>query len=172
MPSRAILLVCALALTCTALAAALVLSAADVVPAAAPVASELGDGPSPTAATTAGAFVAEPVALPSGTLTRLEAAGSGTIEDEMDAFFAAVQTGFGDRSVELEPSLRPYLMRLVGRLGVRGDGFVVRATAPDVELAAARAASLTRIFATAGVADDQITFDAGVGPDALTLLLD
>ena len=153
------------------LLAALVLAATDT-----PEAAQAAPAPTPSAQTPTpeadpGAlFPAEPSPLPAETLTELESAGTAEVESEFDVFLRAVQMGFGDASVQLEPNLRPYLLRLAGRLAVRSDVFRVAVTAPDAALAEARAASLSRLFAAAGLAPDRIQIRAGTGPHQLSLI--
>ena len=118
------------------------------------------------------AFPAEPRPIPVATIARVENASEEALEVELGHLLDAVQTGFGDRSAQLEPTLRPYLFRIAGRLSVRTEAFRVAVTAPDASLARARAATLRRLFDVAGISDSRLSIGAGEGPHSLSLVTD
>lgn len=201
LPSAAVLAIAGLALTCLALVAALVLSSADrpveyqsavAVPgipatatppdaesaaAAAPEASGESDAPAPSRTQTVAvdsllaAFPAEPRPIPTGVITRIEAAETEPVAIELGHLLDAIQTGFGTQSAQLEPTLRPYVFRIAGRLSVRAEPLRIAATAPDGALAQARAATLRRLFDLAGVSTG-LSIGAGTGPHALSIVSD
>ncbi|HLT47048.1 MAG TPA: hypothetical protein VK002_07455 [Rubricoccaceae bacterium] len=167
--SRAVLLVGALALVCLALFAALLFEAAEPGQPALAL-----DGPAPATAAGGGVarpatdrpaasaapdvvFADDPEPIPSGVLTALEQAAEEPLEVELARLLDALQHGFGERSVQVEPTLRPYAFRLAGRLNVRSVSFLVRVSAPDPALAEARAATLRNLFEAAGVAPGRLT---------------
>jgi hypothetical protein len=112
-------------------------------------------------------FPDEPEPIPSGVLTALERASEEPLDVELARLLDALQYGFGERSVQVEPTLRPYAFRLAGRLDVRTAAFRVRVAAPDPALAEARAATLRRLFEAAGVAPGRLQFAARRGAPAL-----
>ena len=186
------LAIVALTLLCLALGIALVLTASDApveYAASAPVSASAQPEPTPPSpaalpaaaradSTTLrldslmGAYPAEPQPIPAGVLTAIEEAGDGPLEPELSQLLAAVQTGFGERSAQIEPTLRPYLFRIVGRLSVRTDTVRIAATAPDLDLARARAATLRRTLDVAGVSPTRVQIGAGTGAHALALVSD
>ncbi|MDX1419318.1 MAG: hypothetical protein R3181_05075 [Rubricoccaceae bacterium] len=112
-------------------------------------------------------FLDDPDPIPASVLTALERAAEEPFETELTRLLDALQYGFGERSVQVEPTLRPYAFRLAGRLNVRTGSFRVIAGAPDPALAEARAATLRNLFATAGVAPGRLTVVARAGAPAL-----
>lgn len=112
-------------------------------------------------------FSDDPMPIPTGVLTALEQAAEEPLEAELTRLLDALQHGFGEQSVQVEPTLRPYAFRLAGRLNVRMDSFRVIAGAPDPALAEARAATLRNLFATAGVAPGRLTIVARRGAPGL-----
>lgn len=143
-------------------------------PSPAPAAVAPGDSASASVALDSllAAYPAEATPIPTALITQIEDAGTGPLEMELGHLLSAVQTGFGDRSAQIEPTLRPYVFRIAGRLSVRGDTLRIAATAPDLDLARARAATLRRTLDVAGVTDRRVAIGAGVGPHALTLVSD
>ena len=105
-------------------------------------------------------------------LTRVEDAASEPLEIELGHLLDAIQTGFGERSAQLEPTLRPYVFRIAGRLSVRTETFRIAATAPDLALANARALTLRRLLDMAGVTASRVAIGTGVGPHSLSLVSD
>lgn len=166
-----------LTLACLALLAALMFTAAERIEAPAlrleaPVAATADDAPSadsPGAAVNPAAFPAEPHAIPTTLITALEQAGTEPLEVELERLLGALQHGFGETSVQIEPTLRTYAFRLAGRLNVRPSSFRVRVTAPDGALARARAESLRRLFAAAGVVSGRLAFQPRTGLHSLTI---
>jgi hypothetical protein len=112
-------------------------------------------------------FTDEPEPIPSGMLTALERAAEEPLDVELARLLDALQYGFGERSVRVEPTLRPYAFRLAGRLNVRPVPFRVRVAAPDPALAEARAGTLRNLFEAAGVAPGRLAFVARRGAPAL-----
>jgi hypothetical protein len=196
LPSTGVLAVAGLALLCIALAVALVLAASDAPieygasgssegaePSTAMLPSAPGGLPTAPASVAAdstsvsldsllAAYPAEPKPIPAALLTQIEDAGNGPLAVEMGQLLSAIQTGFGDRSAQIEPTLRPYVFRIAGRLSVRTDTLRIAATAPDLDLARARAATLRRTLDVAGVSGSRVAIGAGVGPHALTTVSD
>lgn len=193
LPSSGVLAVSALALLCLSLAVALVLSSSEAPVEYAATAPTEGSEPStarlpvatapperPQAQGVAtlsldslrAAYPAEPQSIPTAMLTQIEDAGTAPLAVELGHLLDAVQTGFGDRSAQIEPTLRPYLFRIAGRLSVRTDTLRIAATAPDLDLARARAATLRRTLDVAGVSDSRVAIGAGIGPHRLTLVTD
>lgn len=196
LPSIGVLAIVGLTMLSLALAIALVLTAAEApveyatsAPTA-PVSEPLAE-PSPSAlppmpaaspasadSTTLrldslmAAFPAEPQPVPARVLTDIEAAGNGPLEPELTLLLAAIQTGFDRQSAQIEPTLRPYLFRIAGRLSVRTDIIRIAVTAPDIDLAHARAATLRRTLDVAGVSPTRVQIGAGTGAHALTLVSD
>ncbi|MEL6614715.1 MAG: hypothetical protein AAFQ43_03205 [Bacteroidota bacterium] len=117
------------------------------------------------------AFPAEPGPIPTGMITRIEAAETEPVSVELGHLLEAIQTGFGTESAQLEPTLRPYVFRIAGRLSVRAEPLRIAATAPDAALAQARAATLRRLFDLAGVSTG-LSIGAGTGPHALSIVSD
>ena len=177
--STAIAAIGALLVLCLALATALWVTAQNGAPAAqaAPPAQAEPNAPSEPAAAPArpdparldAAFTAEPSPIPVDLLTRLEAASEEPLDVELSHLLDAVQHGFGQRSTQLEPTLRSYVYRMSSRFEWNPDSFRVAVTAPDADLAAARGATLERLFDDA-VASGRLRVGTGVGPHALTLV--
>ena len=168
LPSHAIAIISGLSILCLALAAALVASL-DARPADDDLAAtvQVSDAePAPEAP--AQAFVSEARTIPTSLLTRLEAATDAPLESELRILLEAVQIGFGDSSVQLEPTLRTYAYRTSSRFVWEPDSFTVTVQAPDPELAAARASTLSRLFETA-LDEGRLQFETATGPHALSL---
>ena len=170
LPSYAVAAIGGLLLLCLALAIALLAVAQGAAPAeAAPSEqAEPAAGPGVPPELDA-AFTAEPSPIPVDLLTRLEAASDQPLEVELGHLLDAVQHGFGRRSAHLEPTLRSYVYRMSSRFEWNPDSFRVAVTAPDGGLAAARGATLERLFDDA-VASGRLQVGTGVGPHALTLV--
>ena len=173
LPSYAVLLIGGLTLTCLALAAALVMAlsgpaAPDASDLAVPVAAVSAASPDAPAAVPATAFDAQPAAIPTSLLTRLEAASDGPLEQEFALLLEGIQIGFGDASVQLEPTLRSYAYRMASRFVWNPDTFRVDVRAPDEALASARAATLVRLF-EAAVDEGRLDVRPSVGPHSLSL---
>ena len=183
LPSWGIALVGALSLVCLALTAALAIAVTDRPRVeAAPAPADTEDAPTPDAAEPASAtpaapapsvspadFSADPAPIPVDLLTRLEQASDEPLDVELSRLLDAIQHGFGSRSAQLEPTLRSYVYRMASRFEWNPDTFRVAVTAPDPDLAAARAALLERLFEDA-VAAGRLDVGTGVGPHALTLV--
>ena len=198
LPSKGVLAIAGLILLCLALLAALVMTSGEPSVAYPAASAEPSMGEPSTAALApalpdtarrapeAAAEAAETVGLdsllsmfpseakpiPTAMITRLEDASEEPLEVELGLLLEAVQIGFSERSAQIEPTLRPYLFRIAGRLSVRTDSFRIAATAPDATLARARAATLRRLFDRAGVLEPRVILGAGSGPHALTLVSD
>jgi hypothetical protein len=178
LPSRAVLAIGALALTCLALLAALALEAAErEAPLALDGPSSLEGPPGAAAALAAprppapapgAVYPDEPEPIPAGLLAVLEQAAEEPLDVELARLLEALLHGFGESSVQVEPTLRPYAFRLAGRLNVRGGAYVVRVAAPDPALAEARAETLGRLFEAAGVVPGRLRVVARRGVPALT----
>ncbi len=170
LPSYAVAAIGGLLLLCLALAISLLMVAQGAEPAeAAPSeqtepAAEAGVPPALDAA-----FTAEPSPIPVDLLTRLEAASDQPLDAELSHLLDAMQHGFGRRSAQLEPTLRSYVYRMSSRFEWNPDSFRVAVTAPDGDLAAARGATLERLFDDA-IASGRLQVGTGVGPHALTLV--
>lgn len=171
LPSYAVVLIGGLSLLCLALAAALTVAVQDATPvAAAPPVEQAEPAPdAPAAAALDASFTAEPSPIPVDLLTRLEEASEEPLDIELSRLLDAIQHGFGRRSVQLEPTLRSYVYRMSSRFEWNPDSFRVAVTAPDGDLAAARGATLERLFDDA-VASGRLQVGTGVGPHALTLV--
>jgi hypothetical protein len=181
LPSWGIALVGALSLVCLALTAALAIAVtdrprveaapapADTEGAAAPDAAEPALTPPPAPSVSPADFSADPAPIPVDLLTRLEEASSEPLAVELSRLLDAIQHGFGRRSAQLEPTLRSYVYRMASRFEWNPDSFRVAVTAPDPDLAAARAVLLERLFEDA-VAAGRLDVGTGVGPHALTLV--
>ena len=183
MPSWGIALVGGLSLVCLALTAALALAVAepdrieaapppaDTPSAAAPAAVPSAPAELPAAPPTVSpaSFPADPAPIPVDLLTRLEEASDEPLDVELSRLLDAIQHGFGQRSTQLEPTLRSYVYRMASRFEWNPDAFRVAVTAPDPGLASARAALLERLFEDA-VAAGRLEVGTGVGPHALTLV--
>ena len=166
MPSYAVAVVGGLTLLSLALAVALAMAAAGPEPAAAATpAAPPAAAPSRPAAV----FSAEPAPIPIDLLTRLEDAGEEPLGVELTRLLDAVQHGFGQRSVQLDPTLRSYVYRMSSRFEWTPDTFRVAVTAPDPDLATARGVLLERLFSGA-TATGRLQVGTGVGPHALTLV--
>lgn len=188
--STGVLALAGLTLACLGLMAALVLTSANAPQEYVPMArTAAGAEPSTAALGTtpeapkpkpqvlsldslAATFPAEARPIPTEMITRVEDAASEPLEIELGHLLEAIQTGFGERSVQVEPTIRPYVFRMAGRLTVRSDSFRIAVTAPDDALATARAATLRRLFDTAGVPSPRLSIGVGSGPHALSLVSD
>ncbi|WP_143537631.1 hypothetical protein [Rubrivirga marina] len=181
LPSWGIALVGGLSLVCLALTAALAIAATDrprveAAPAPADTDETAPAGadapapvPPPTAPATPADFSAEPAPIPVDLLTRLESASDEPLDVELSRLLDAIHHGFGRRSAQLEPTLRSYVYRMASRFEWNPDTFRVAVTAPDPDLASARAVLLEHLFEDA-VAAGRLDVGVGVGPHALTLV--
>lgn len=185
LPSWGIALVGGLSLVCLALTAALAIAVTDRPRVeAAPAPADTAEAPTPDADAPAppadsdaapeptaspADFSADPAPIPVDLLTRLEKASDEPLDVELSRLLDAIQHGFGRRSAQLEPTLRSYVYRMASRFEWNPDSFRVAVTAPDPDLAAARAALLERLFEDA-VAAGRLDVGTGVGPHALTLV--
>ena len=183
MPSWGIALVGGLSLVSLALAAALAVAVAepDRIEAApppadtsAPAATSVGPStpaelPAAPPPLPSASFPADPAPIPVDLLTRLEEASDEPLDVELSRLLDAIQHGFGQRSAQLEPTLRSYVYRMASRFEWNPDSFRVAVTAPEPDLAAARAALLKRLFEDA-VAAGRLEVGTGAGPHALTLV--
>ena len=169
LPSYAILIIGFLTLLCLALAAALVVAVSEqpapddlgtVVEVSAP-AEPVDEAPAPS-------FGAEAGVVPTDLITRLEAASDGPIQTEMKLLLDAIQIGFGEQSVQLDPSLRTYAYRTSSRFIWEPDTFTVTVQAPTQDLAEARAATLSRLFETA-IDAGRLSIAPAVGQHSLSL---
>lgn len=181
--STAILAIGALALVCLILGVSLlsVLGTTEAAPGPEEtteeaVASTTSPAPPTSAAPAAAApevsaaqFPAEATPIPVDMITRLEAASDGPLESELGHLLDAMQHGFGRESARLEPTLRSYAYRMSSRFMWNPDSFRVSVTAPDPDLAAARASLLQRLFSDA-VDSGRLTVVSGTGPHALMVL--
>lgn len=113
-------------------------------------------------------FAAEPRAIPSGMITSLEQAAEEPLDVELSRLLDAIQQGFGESSAQIAPTLRPYAYRLAGRMNIRQGAFRIRVAAPNEDLAVARAEVLARLFESAGVASNRLTFMPRSGIHSLT----
>lgn len=166
LPSYAVATIGGLLLLCLALSAALLVAVQDAPPVAA--APKPDTSALPASADLDTAFTADPSPIPVDLLTRLEEASAEPLDIELTRLLDAIQHGFGRRSVQLEPTLRSYVYRMASRFEWNPDTFRVAVTAPDGDLAAARGATLERLFDDA-IASGRLQVGTGVGPDALTL---
>ena len=177
LPSYAVALIGGLALLCLALSVALAAAVGDASASpdrdANPLAAGPATPPEPDAGggptTTPAAFGADPAPIPVDLITRLEEASEQPLDVELSRLLDAVQHGFGDRSVELEPTLRSYVYRMAARFEWNPDTFRVAVTAPDPDLSRARAEVLTRLFEDAA-ASGRLQVQPGAGPHALSLV--
>ncbi len=179
LPSRAVLAIGGLTLLCLTLVTAL-LFAADAdgeerVRLDAPVAGAAHLQAAPVAtppeepAVPRTVYAAEPEPIPAGVLAALEQSAEEPLETELARLLDALQYGFGESSVEVEPTLRPYAFRLAGRLNVRGGAFRIRVGAYDGALARQRAETLARLFEAAGVAPGRLQFQPRTGAPGLAV---
>lgn len=113
-------------------------------------------------------FAAESNPIPSGIIMALEQAAEEPLEVELNRLLDAIQQGFGESSIQIAPSLRPYAFRLAGRMNIRPGAFRVRVASPREDLAIARAEVLGRLFESAGVVSSRITFVPRTGIHSLT----
>ena len=176
LPSYAVALIGGLTLLSLALAAALAVAASDgTAEAARPAEAPAGPAaPRPPDAdrqrvVADAAYTADPAPIPVDLITRLEEASEEPLDVELSRLLDAIQHGFGRRSVQLEPTLRSYVYRMSSRFEWNPDTFRVAVTAPDADLATARAATLERLFDEA-VAAGRLDVGTGVGPHALSLV--
>ena len=172
-------------LFCLALAMALVLeSNRDAggtqlqldVPAEQTADQEMGSGPGggfmpeapAEAPNNAAVFTAESSPLPASVITALEQASEEPLDVELSRLLDAIQQGFGESSIQIAPTLRPYAYRLAGRMNIRPGAYRVRVAAPSESLAEARAQVLAHLFETAGVVSSRLTFAPRSGIHSLT----
>lgn len=113
-------------------------------------------------------YPADPQSIPATVLAALEQAAEEPLEVELSRLLDALQFGFGESSIQVEPTLRPYAFRLAGRMNVRGGSFRVRVGAYDEALARQRAESLRRLFEAAGVVPGRLQFSPRSGAPGLT----
>ncbi len=113
-------------------------------------------------------FAAESHPIPSGMITALEQAAEEPLDVELSRLLDAIQRGFGESSAQIAPTLRPYAYRLAGRMNIRPGAFRIRVAAPNEELAVARTEVLARLFESAGVASNRLTFMPRSGIHSLT----
>ena len=139
-------------------------------------ASETGSGPggdfmpaAPAEASDhAAVFTAESAPLPTSVITALEQASEEPLDVELSRLLDAIQQGFGESSIQIAPTLRPYAYRLAGRMNIRPGAYRVRVAAPSESLAEARAQVLGRLFESAGVVSSRLTFVPRSGIHSLT----
>lgn len=172
LPSYAILIIGLLTLLCLALAAALLVAVDAQAPAddlgttlAVSASADDAGEPEPEPAPSYGA---EAGVVPTSLITRLEAASDGPLAAELDLLLDAVQIGFGERSVQLDPTLRTYAYRTSSRFVWEPDTFTITVQAPEADLAEARAATLSRLFETA-IDEGQLAIEPAVGQHSISL---
>ncbi len=124
--------------------------------------------PAETTGTAAATFGTDPTPVPADVIARLEAASNEPLHAELAQLLAAIGIGFGGRSAQVDPALRPYTVRMASRFEYNPDTFRIAVAAPSAELAAARVATLTRVFGDA-VAAQRLLIEPTTGPDAITL---
>ena len=98
------------------------------------------------AASRSSVFAAESHRVPSSVITALEQASEEPLEVELARLLDAIQQSFGESSIRIAPTLRPYAYRLAGRMNIRPGSYRIRVAAPSEELAVARAEVLGRLF--------------------------
>lgn len=134
--------------------------------------ADQSDGRHPETATETtrrrGVFDAESHPISSGVITALEQAAEEPLDVELSRLLDAIQQGFGESSIQVAPTLRPYAYRLAGRMNIRPGAYRVRVAAPSEELAIARAEVLGRLFEAAGVVTSRLTFVPRTGIHSLT----
>ncbi len=113
-------------------------------------------------------FDAESFPIPASVITALERAAEEPLDVELYRLLDAIQQGFGESSIQIAPTLRPYAYRLAGRMNIRPGAYRVRVAAPSEELAIARAEVLGRLFESAGVVSSRLTFVPRTGIHSLT----
>ena len=117
---------------------------------------------------TAAIFTAESAPLPASVITALEQASEEPLDVELSRLLDAIQQGFGESSIQIAPTLRPYAYRLAGRMNIRPGAYRIRVAAPSRNLAEARAEVLGRLFESAGVVSSRLTFVPRSGIHSLT----
>jgi hypothetical protein len=174
MSSRAILMVGSLALLCLALAAALAFQAIREPEPAPPAldASAAASGVATSPATRTRSrlpnTLLESLPVSDTTLTSIERAAVGPLEVELVRLGRALQDAFGRSSSEVAPVLRPYVAHAAERMRSHPARFRLVVTAPDAELAAARADAILHAFEGAGLPADMLTMTAGAGAPDVT----
>jgi len=143
---------------------------------AAPLATSSTDEDTPDTEQTAASqipalFPSEPSPVPQELITDIEAASGEPLPVELGRLLGAIQEGFGRESVQLAPELRAYVFRMASRFDWNPDTFRVAVTAPDADLAEARATTLRRLFENATGAE-RLQIRSGAGPHSLTLVSD
>ncbi|GAB5537107.1 MAG: hypothetical protein Rubg2KO_33560 [Rubricoccaceae bacterium] len=116
-------------------------------------------------------FPSEPSPVPQELITDIEAASGEPLPVELGRLLSAIQEGFGRESVQLAPELRAYVFRMASRFDWNPDTFRVAVTAPDADLAEARATTLRRLFENA-TGSERLQIRSGAGPHSLTLVSD
>ena len=116
-------------------------------------------------------FPSEPNPVPQELITDIEASSGEPLPVELGRLLSAIQEGFGRESVQLAPELRAYVFRMASRFDWNPDTFRVAVTAPDAELAEARATTLRRLFENA-TGSERLQIRSGAGPHSLTLVSD
>ena len=94
--------------------------------------------------------------------------GVMALDVELSRLLDAIQQGFGESSIQIAPTLRPYAYRLAGRMNIRPGAYRIRVAAPSRNLAEARAQVLGRLFESAGVVSSRLTFVPRSGIHSLT----
>jgi hypothetical protein len=164
--SRAILAIGTLALVCLALAAALAFQAIGEEPPAMDGQEALVTQPV-QASTVPPRAIREALPVSDTTLTGIERAAMGPLEGELDRLALALQGAFGRSSAEVAPVLQPYVAHAAERMRTHPARFVLVVTAPDPELAAARAEGILRAFEGTGLPADILRMTAGAGPPSV-----
>ena len=124
--------------------------------------------PEAQASNNAAIFTADSAPLPASVITALEQASEEPLDVELSRLLDAIQQGFGESSIQIAPTLRPYAYRLAGRMNIRPGAYRVRVAAPSESLAQARAEVLARLFESAGVLSSRLTFVPRSGIHSLT----
>ena len=179
LPSWVVLALGSAALSALSLLALLALRPFDAAPDAADVVATETVAATPAPADTApvaaeptgpaaASFGTDPTPVPADVLARLEAASNEPLHGELSQLLRAIQVGFGSQSAQVDPALRPYTVRMASRFEWNPDTFHIAVAAPSADLAAARVATLQRVFGDA-VAARRLLIEPTTGPDALTL---
>lgn len=165
--SRAILVIGTLALACLALAAALAFQAIGDEPPAMDADPAEVTAPALEASTVPPRAIREALPVSDTTLTGIERAAMGPLEGELERLALALQSAFGRSSAEVAPVLQPYVAHASERMRTHPGRFILVVTAPDPELAAARADGILRAFEGAGLPADMLRMTAGAGPPSV-----